>query len=178
MDIKANRIRKSNISLMFVCLAIILFFAIDNMFAQETEESVDESTMNIKLFYLGPDGNTYLPEYRQIAKYDNTTDQAKIALMELIRGPMTNLIPTTPKGTQIRALFIDRKQCAYVDFSREIIQNHMGGVTAELATIASIVNTLTANFPKDIHKVRILVNGKEVRTLAGHIDITKPIYPF
>jgi len=169
-------------ALIFVCFIVILFFAIDSMLAQETEEgeSSDESTMNIKLLYLGPDGNTYLTEYREIAKYGNTTDQAKIALLELIRGPisMTNLVPTIPKGTQIRELFIDRKQCAYVDFSREITQNHMGGVTAELSTISSIVNTLTANFPKDIHKVRILVNGKEVRTLAGHIDITKPIYPF
>lgn len=147
------------------------------MVAQESEEP-DKNAMNVKLFYLSPDGNSYISEDREITKYGAITDQVKTVLMELIRGPETNLSPTIPQGTDVKEVFIDGKKCAYIDFNRSISQNHIGGTTAELATIASIVNTLTANFPKEIQKVRILIDGKEVRTLAGHIDITKPIFPF
>jgi germination protein M len=169
---------KTNIILLIICVFAIAILSIDTMIAQEADETQDGNTMNIKLFYLGPDGNTYLPETRTITKYGNTVDQVKITLMELIRGPMTNLIPTIPQGTDIREVFIDGKRCAYVDFSRAISQNHIGGTTGELATIASVVNTLTENFPKDINKVMILIDGREARTIAGHIDITKPIFPF
>lgn len=177
MNLGKSIFRKSNIILIFVCVIIIAFLAIDNMVAQESEEP-DKNAMNVKLFYLSPDGNSYISEDREITKYGAITDQVKTVLMELIRGPETNLSPTIPQGTDVKEVFIDGKKCAYIDFNRSISQNHIGGTTAELATIASIVNTLTANFPKEIQKVRILIDGKEVRTLAGHIDITKPIFPF
>ena len=78
----------------------------------------------------------------------------------------------------MREVFLDEKGCAYVDFSRAISEKHLGGTSGELATIASIVNTLAANFPEEIRKVRILIDGKEARTIAGHIDISRPIFPF
>jgi spore germination protein GerM len=175
---KIGVIRRTNITLMLFCVLFIAILLVSDMPAQESEKPEDVVTMNLKLYYLGTDGNTYVSEDREVTKYGNTTDQAKIALMELIRGPVTDLMPTIPKGTDVREVFIDKRGCAYIDFTGTISSNHIGGVTAEMATIVSIVNTLTANFPKNIQKVRILINGKEAKTIAGHIDITKPILPF
>ena len=62
---------------------------------------------------------------------------------------------------------------AYVDFSRELTQNHPGGSSAEELTVYSLSNTLIANFPA-IKMVRILVEGREIPSIAGHLDLTLP----
>ena len=62
---------------------------------------------------------------------------------------------------------------AFVDFSQELISNHVGGTSAEELTVYSLSNTLIANFPA-VKSVQFLVEGREVTTLAGHLDLTIP----
>ena len=38
----------------------------------------------------------------------------------------------------------------------------------------TIVNALTVNLPA-VSGVQVLVNGKEVDTLAGHVDLRRPL---
>jgi germination protein M len=182
MKFKKNRILKSSLLLLSIFMLVVMGIGIDNMLAQDTkksdEETPDENSMEIKLYFLDQEGNTLVPEKRFISKYGSITDQMKLTLLELIRGPQTELVPTVPQNIDIREVFIDEKQCLYIDFSRSIIQNHSGGTTGEQITIASIVNTMAQTFPKQVRKVRILIDGKEARTIAGHVDISKPIFPF
>ena len=182
MKLKKNRILKSSLLLLSIFMLVAMGVGIDNMVAQDTkksdEETPDENSIEIKLYFLDQEGNTLVPEKRFISKYGNITDQMKLTLLELIRGPQTELVPTIPQNVDIREVFIDEKQCAYIDFSRTITQNHSGGTTGEQITIASIVNTMTQTFPKQVRKVRILIDGKEARTIAGHVDISKSIFPF
>ena len=51
---------------------------------------------------------------------------------------------------------------------------HPGGSLDELFTVYTIVNALTVNLPA-ITRVQILVDGKEVDTLAGHVDLRHPL---
>jgi len=178
MKLKKRHLWKSSLLLLSICMLIAMCFAIDNMVAQDTEETPDENSIEVKLYFLDQEGNILVPEKRFISKYGDITDQMKLTLIELIRGPQTGLVPTIPQGVDVREVFLDEKQSAYVDFSRAILQNHSGGTTGELVTISSIVNTLTQTFPKQIRKVRILIDGREAKTIAGHIDISKPIFPF
>jgi spore germination protein GerM len=181
MKSKKKRLWKSGLVLLSIFILIAMGVVIDNMVAQETEkseETPDENSIEVKLYFLDLEGNTLVPEKRFISKYGNITDQMKLTLIELIRGPQTELVATIPQGVDVREVFLDEKQCAYIDFSRTISQNHAGGTTGEQITIASIVNTMTQTFPKQIRKVRILIDGKEAKTIAGHIDISKPIFPF
>ena len=62
---------------------------------------------------------------------------------------------------------------ALVDFSAEIQENHPGGVATELLTVYSIVNSLILNIA-EIEVVKILIEGQESLTLAGHIDLQQP----
>jgi hypothetical protein len=48
---------------------------------------------------------------------------------------------------------------------------HRSGVLVEDLTVTSLIHTLSANIP-GILKVKILVDGKERETLAGHADLT------
>ena len=74
----------------------------------------------------------------------------------------------------MRALFVTDKGEAYVDLSREVASAHGGGSLDELLTVYTIVDALTTNLPA-ISAVQILVDGKEVDTLAGHVDLRRPL---
>jgi hypothetical protein len=43
-----------------------------------------------------------------------------------------------------------------------------------MMTIYSIVNSLTLNFPQ-IKRVQILIDGKAVESIAGHISLKQPV---
>ena len=79
-----------------------------------------------------------------------------------------------PAGTTLRALFITEGGEAYVDLSRELAAAHPGGSMNELLTVYTIVNALTVNLPA-VTSVQLLVDGKEVETLAGHVDLRRPL---
>ncbi len=80
---------------------------------------------------------------------------------------------TIPEGTRLVKLEI-RQNTVYADFTGELKTNHPGGSTAEINTVYAIVNTVLLNFP-EIKDVQILIEGEKAATLAGHIDISRPI---
>ena len=135
----------------------------------------EANLMTVYLFFQSSAGNWLDDEERHIYYTTSITDQAKQVVVELIKGPSKNyLLATIPPSAILRELFLTRQGIAYVDFSRQFISDHWGGTTGEMLTIYSIVDTLTINFPS-IQKVQILVEGKEIDTLAGHLDLRKPL---
>ena len=74
----------------------------------------------------------------------------------------------------MRAVFLTSRGEAYVDLSREIVSGHPGGSLEEALTVFTVVNALTVNLPT-VTAVQILVDGKAVDTLAGHIDLRHPL---
>ncbi|HXE81040.1 MAG TPA: GerMN domain-containing protein, partial [Vicinamibacterales bacterium] len=78
-----------------------------------------------------------------------------------------------PEGTKLRNLYV-AGEVAYVDVTGEISRGHTGGSLAEILTVYSLVNVLTENLPS-ITSVQILIDGKEVDTLAGHVDLRRPL---
>lgn len=130
----------------------------------------DQETAQINLYFAESELEYLLPEARNIS---SAQDRAEQSIKELIKGPKkSGRYATIPQGTKLIDLNI-KEGVAYADFSQELIDNHSGGSAGELMTVYSIVNTLT-QFP-EIDKVQILVGGKEVETLAGHMDLTQPL---
>jgi len=74
----------------------------------------------------------------------------------------------------LRAVFLTEQGAAFVDLSGEVTSAHPGGSQSELLTVYTIVEALTANLPA-ITSVQILVDGREVDTLAGHVDLKSPL---
>ena len=73
-------------------------------------------------------------------------------------------------GSDVRDVFLLGSDTAVVDTTAGFADSHPSGVLAEELTIASLVETLNANDPR-ITRVKILVDGKERETLAGHADL-------
>ena len=69
----------------------------------------------------------------------------------------------------LRNVFIDDKRCVYIDFERALTERHGGGTQGELLTLEALKKTIAANYP-ELDFVKVLVEGKEIASLAGHIS--------
>jgi spore germination protein GerM len=76
---------------------------------------------------------------------------------------------------RLLAVFIHDKT-AYLDFSREIIDDFSGGTAGEYMLVSSVVQTACGNFP-EVEAVRITVEGEEVDTVGGHLYISRVLRP-
>ena len=71
----------------------------------------------------------------------------------------------------VNAVFLVPPNTAVVDVNSAFADGHRSGVLVEELTVASIAQTLAANVP-NVGRIKILVDGKERETLAGHADLT------
>jgi hypothetical protein len=113
-------------------------------------------------------------EKRSIARKGALSQQALQLLDELGSGSKQGQLAVLPAQAKATELFITKTGTAFVNYNRALVELHGGGVEAELATVYAIVNTLTHNFP-EITAVRILVDGAEVQTLGGHLDLSSDL---
>ena len=127
-----------------------------------------------RLFYVSMDGTKLTGVEREVAYGDGPAAQAQEIVNAQLATAAAPLVSAIPPGTTLRALYLNAKGEAYVDLSKEVSTAHTGGTQDEVLTIYTIVNALTTNLPA-VTSVQLLVNGKEVDTLAGHIDLRKPL---
>jgi hypothetical protein len=76
-----------------------------------------------------------------------------------------------PPGSDVRSVYLVDPGLAVIDINAAFADGHRSGVLSEELTVASLIQTLSANLP-GILKVKILVEGKERQTLAGHADLS------
>lgn len=74
-------------------------------------------------------------------------------------------------GAEIRDVYLVDPGLAVIDVNSAFSDSHRSGVLVEELTVASLIETLSANIP-GITRIKILVDGKERETLAGHVDLT------
>jgi spore germination protein GerM len=127
-----------------------------------------------RLFYVADDGTRLTSVERDVAYGDGVDAQAREIITAQIAQAADPLVSAIPRGTTLRAVFITKSGDAYVDLSREARTAHPGGTVNELLTVYTIVNALTANLPA-VTGVQLLVDGKEVDTLSGHVDLRRPL---
>ncbi len=128
------------------------------------------------LFFLSEKDAYLHSEEREIPDRSSVADLARQTVEELIKGSEKGYISPFPPETKLRELYVNDEGVAYVDFSRDIVEKHLSGSSAEISTIYSVVNTLGYNFD-GIKKVFILIEGRERETLGGHINLSHPFLP-
>lgn len=100
-------------------------------------------------------------------------DKYKAAVEALLAGTDDKRLTTVfPKKTKLLKVAVSGST-ARVDFDKNLTAGFVGGSTGEEMLVGSLVNTLT-EFP-EIKKVQILVEGKEIDSLSGHLDLSKPV---
>jgi len=126
------------------------------------------------LFYASAEGDSLVAVRREVPLAEGVEAQARQILVSQLEAAPAPYISTIPKGTTLRSFFVTTRGDAFVDLSRDVTTAHPGGSMTELLTVHAIVNAVTANLPA-IQRVQIMVDGKEVDTLAGHVDVRRPL---
>ncbi len=126
------------------------------------------------LFYVSDDGERLIGVEREVALAETAAERIRHVLEAQFQPVDPPLVSAVPAGTALRALYMTDRGDAFVDVSRDISSRHSGGSLDELVTIYTIVNAVTVNVP-DVRAVQILIEGREADTLAGHVDLRRPL---
>jgi hypothetical protein len=124
----------------------------------------------IKVFFSTEDAMYLKSETRDINPEKDLYYQI---IEELIAGPESDsLRATIPAGVELLDYNIEDKNIT-LNFNNELRENHWGGSAGELLTVYSIVNSYT--FFNEIDSVSIILEGEEVDSLVGHLDLSEPL---
>ena len=122
--------------------------------------------------YFGDEYAEHLvPERRNVDIPAGDTVE-KIVVQELLKGPTeAGTIRTIP--AEVKLLSIETKDnVCFVNFSKDFVDKHSGGTTAEQLTVFSVVNSLTELGTIDM--VQFLIEG-EKREEFIHMTFNEPI---
>lgn len=129
----------------------------------------------INLFLLESTGVELTPLKVELRIFNETTDRLKQIVTALVQERPPNYRNPIPNGTIVNEVYIDSRKTAYLDFSHHLADGHIGGTTAEYLTVTAILKTVFDAFPDEIKHVQFLIDGEEVETLSGHINLSQPI---
>ncbi len=143
---------------------------------QDSEGVEQPELKTVKLFFLSEQDDLLHGEDREIFPDPSLVFEMKQTIEELLKGSNGGLVSPFPPETKLREIFFSEDGIAYVDFSREVQDQHISGVSAEVETVYSVVNSLAYNF-QEVKRVFFLVDGNGKDTLKGHVDISRPLLP-
>lgn len=127
-----------------------------------------------RLFYVAEDGTALIGRTVAAPAAGDAVERARTIAERQLAPPERPLISPFPAGTTLRAIYLTAEGDAFVDLSRHASAGHPGGSLDELFTVYALVNALVSNV-QEIDAVQILIEGREVDTLAGHVDLRRPL---
>jgi len=149
-------------------LLVLLVIAVIFLLRIPGEEYPPSGEREVDIYFATEDAMYLDPERRTLPGEDLYRE----AIEEIIAGPTSeSLKPTVSEETEL----IDydyQGGLITLNFNEAIRSEHPGGSSGERLTIYSIVNTLTA-LP-GIDEVVFRIEGEEIETLVGHLDLTVP----
>jgi spore germination protein GerM len=142
--------------------------------ATTTSTPVETAHITATLFYASSDGQSLVGVKRDVPLASGVVEQGRQILLTELQAAPQPYIKVIPEGTVLRAFYVTDRGDAFVDLSAQASRAHPGGSLNELMTVYALVNAVTTNLPA-VQRVQILIDGKEVDALAGHVDIRRPL---
>ena len=139
-----------------------------------SEDAKASPKIQARLFYLAPSGTALRVVETEVEFGATPAEQARHIVSAQLEPAPEPFVSAIPPGTKLRNLYLTPDGVAYVDLSAEVSRAHPGGSLAEILTVYSVVNALADNMPA-VSGVQLLVEGREVDTLAGHVDLRRPL---
>jgi hypothetical protein len=140
--------------------------------------------MKTKLFWASDTiESTLVPVTVELPLSNDPVLRSKQVLNTLLAGPVDAELRTLPPDALLLAFYLLPDGTAIADFSEALATSIPSGIVSEQLAVNSITRTLEANVPQ-VQRLKILIHGQEVETLAGHLDLaeafvvnTKPAQP-
>ncbi len=168
-----------------ILIALSVSMGLERLFSTPVPEETDAirlpdaaadavAHITATVFYGTGDGQALVGVRREVPLADGRIEQGRQILMLALTPPPSGYTSPIPRGTTLRAFYVTDKGDAFIDLSQQVVSGHSGGSLAELLTVSALVNDVTANLPA-VQRVQILIEGKQVDTLAGHVDLRRPL---
>jgi len=129
-----------------------------------------DKPVEAKIYWAAGAGNV-APVEIELPLSADPVERSKQLLQALIANPPTADQRTLPASTTLLGFYILPDGTAVADFSDSLASELPSGILSESMAVNSIVRTLAANVPQ-LRRLKILIHGQEVDTLAGHVDLT------
>lgn len=130
---------------------------------------------SVRIFFPSAGGNGLVGETREIFETSTPGDRIKQIVADLLSGPRARgALAAVPKGTALRQAYVAPDGTAYLDFSPELADGLGGGSLQEMLTVYAIVDSVVLNV-REVQRVVLLISGRPVDTLNGHMDLRRPI---
>jgi hypothetical protein len=125
-----------------------------------------------KLFWLSDsDSSVLAPVTVELPLSSDPVLRSKQVLNTLLAGPVDVELRTLPPDAALLAFYILPDGTVIADFSEALATSIPSGIASEQLAVDSMARTLEANVP-EVKRLKILIHGQEVETLAGHVDLT------
>jgi hypothetical protein len=131
-----------------------------------------EPRVKAKLFWASGNGDGALMDSTvELPLSIDPVLRSKQVLNTLLAGPVDAELRTLPPDAVLLAFYLLPNGAAVADFSEALATATPSGIQSEQLAVDSITRTLEANVP-GVQRLKILIHGQEVETLAGHLDLT------
>jgi hypothetical protein len=139
---------------------------------QPVAPPVSGATEQVTLYVAYDDAGVLRPKPVRIPLPTGRQERAAELLRALLNLYLDKFSPhPLGAGSEIRDVYLVDPGLAVIDLNAAFADSHRSGVLVEELTVVSLVETLSANIP-GITRVKILVEGNERDTLAGHADLS------
>jgi len=127
---------------------------------------------HVVLFVAHDEDGTLRAESSQIPMPSGRQQRAEELLRALLSIYLDKNSPhRLGPGADIRSVYLVDPGVAVIDVNSAFADTHRSGVLVEQLTVASLIQTVAVNTP-NLLRIKIVVDGKERDTLAGHADLT------
>jgi hypothetical protein len=139
---------------------------------QPVAPPVSGSSEQVILYVAYDDAGVLRPKAVRVTLPTGRQERAAEILRALLTLYLDKFSPhPLGPGSDIRDVYLVDPGLAVIDLNAAFADNHRSGVLVEELSVVSLVQTLSANIP-GITRVKILVDGNERETLAGHADLS------
>jgi hypothetical protein len=129
----------------------------------------------VKLFWAAEvNGSTLSPVVVDLPLAKDPVQRSRQILNTLLAGPVDSDLRTLPPEAALLAFYLLPDGTGIADFSESLATSIPSGIQSEQLAADSLTRTLEANVPQ-VKRLKILIHGLEVETLAGHLDLTGPL---
>lgn len=124
------------------------------------------------IFWLSPeDPRELVAAETSLPLGTDPVQRARVVLETLITGAPTPEQRPLPLETTLQAFYLLPDGTAVADFSDAMAHEIPSGISTEQLAVEAITRTLHAAVPQ-ARRLKILIDGQEAETLAGHVDLT------
>lgn len=128
--------------------------------------------ISLKLFY--PQLGGLKTVERKLPDRSEQIAVAETVIEEFFKGePDSNRLPM-PHNVRLLGVYKDASRMLYIDLSDELRRNFQGDALSEYLLLKAFYESLAANL-HELEDVKILVEGKELESLGGHVYLKYPL---